>query len=77
MVEDSYMYNTTMGCVDISSDAGYWREGNPVSSLTVQNSVFDRCMAAILHVVYARDGIPPNSARQVTISGNYIISNGI
>jgi hypothetical protein len=75
IVEDSFMYNTTMGCVDISSDAGYWHEGNPVDTLIVQNNTFAGCFAAIQHVVYARDGIPPDSAHNVVVKGNYFFGN--
>ncbi|PRP75304.1 hypothetical protein PROFUN_05615 [Planoprotostelium fungivorum] len=75
IVDNSFMYNTTMGCVDVSSDTSYWREGNPVQHMTVRDNVFQGCFSAVQHVPSGRDGIPPNSALDVSITNNWFYAN--
>lgn len=70
------MFNSTLGSVDISTDTGFWREGNPIRNLTVINNVFEGPYAAVIHTPYDKDGIPIVGTPVINITNNWFFVNG-
>ena len=82
VMEDSFLYNSSMNGFDVSSDVGYWYEGPRANNIAIRNNVFENMAGAIGITPYmwrgpgpTDDQAAPSATHNVSITDNIVWSN--